>query len=63
MTDDKPLSRQALYQEKRRKQSGGQVTFFPPDKGALGAAVAASGKSQQRWLEEAVAEKIERDGF
>lgn len=51
---------QAAYQA-RRRQMLRPVTFFPPDRAAMDAAIAASDLSQQQWLARAVDEKIARD--
>lgn len=57
---DKTVSRQARYQERMRREAGGQVTFIY-DKALIGAAAALDGMTQQRWLEELVTMKIESE--
>jgi len=53
-------TRQARYQAKRRAEAGGQVAFFPTDRGQLDHAVRSSGKTRQAWLTEAIEEKAAR---
>jgi chromosome segregation ATPase len=61
MTEDQKLSRQALYNRRKRLESGGSVYVVPRDKAALDVAVEESGKSQAEWLRDAIDEKIDRE--
>jgi predicted DNA-binding protein len=61
MTEDHKLSRQALYNRRKRLESGGAVNIMPRDKAALDVAVEESGKSQAEWLRDAIDEKIDRE--
>jgi hypothetical protein len=61
MTDDQKLSRQALYNRRKRLESGGAVYVVPRDKAALDVAVEISGRSQAEWLRDAIDEKIDRE--
>ena len=59
-TGERQVSRQALYNKRRREQIGGGINIFPSDRVALNAAVEASGLSQAQWLRDAIDEKIKR---
>jgi len=59
--DEPKLSRQALYNRRKRLEAGGGVYVTPRDKTAMDIAVELSGKSQAEWLREAIDEKIEKD--
>lgn len=61
MTEDQKLSRQALYNRRKRLESGGSVYVVPRDKAAMDVAVEESGKSQAEWLRDAIDEKIDRE--
>jgi hypothetical protein len=61
MTEDQKLSRQALYNRRKRLESGGAVYIVPRDKAALDVAVEESGLSQAEWLRDAIDEKIDRE--
>jgi DNA repair exonuclease SbcCD ATPase subunit len=61
MTEDQKLSRQALYNRRKRLESGGAVNVVPRDKAALDVAVEESGISQAEWLRDAIDEKIDRE--
>lgn len=59
--DEPKLSRQALYNRRKRLEAGGSVTVTPRDKAAMDVAVELSGRSQAEWLRDAIDEKIEKD--
>ena len=61
MTEDQKLSRQALYNRRKRLEGGGAVYIVPRDKAALDVAVEESGLSQAEWLRDAIDEKIDRE--
>src|SRR5579863_10342145 len=61
MTEDQKLSRQALYNRRKRLESGGSVYVVPRDKAAMDVAVEETGKSQAEWLRDAIDEKIDRE--
>jgi hypothetical protein len=59
--DEPKLSRQALYNRRKRLEAGGGVYVTPRDKAAMDVAVELSGHSQAEWLRDAIDEKIEKD--
>src|SRR5579859_5031307 len=61
MTEDQKLSRQALYNRRKRLESGGAVYVVPRDKAAMDVAVEEAGISQAEWLRDAIDEKIDRE--
>jgi hypothetical protein len=59
--DEPKLSRQALYNRRKRLEAGGGVYVTPRDKTAMDIAVELSGQSQAEWLRDAIDAKIEKD--
>jgi hypothetical protein len=59
--DEPKLSRQALYNRRKRLEAGGGVYVTPRDKTAMDVAVELSGKSQAEWLRDAIDDRIEKD--
>jgi hypothetical protein len=59
--DEPKLSRQALYNRRKRLEAGGGVYVTPRDKAAMDVAVELSGRSQAEWLRDAIDDKIEKD--
>jgi len=59
--DEPKLSRQALYNRRKRLEAGGGVYVTPRDKTAMDVAVELSGQSQAEWLRDAIDDKIEKD--
>lgn len=59
--DEPKLSRQALYNRRKRLEAGGAVYVTPRDKAAMDVAVELSGQSQAEWLRDAIDDKIEKE--